>query len=111
MPKYMIQAQFSEASLKGTIEEGGTARHAAVKAAIESMGGTLDAFFYAFGEYDVVGIADMPSNAAAAGFALAVAAAGGTGATKTTVLLTPAEIDEAVKAHPDYRPPGHVSSS
>ena len=111
MPKYMIQAQFNETTLKGTIEEGGTARHEAVKAAIESMGGTLDDFYYTFGEYDVVGIADMPSNAAVAGFALAVAAAGGTGATKTTVLLTPAEIDEAVKVHPDYRPPGHISSS
>ena len=111
MPKYMIQAQFNETTLKGTIEEGGTARHEAVKSAIESMGGTLEAYFYTFGDYDVVGIADMPSNAAAAGFALAVAAAGGTGATKTTVLLTPAEIDEAVQAHPDYRPPGHIASS
>ena len=111
MPKYMIQAKFNETSLKGTIEEGGTARHGAVKAAIESMGGTLEAFYYAFGEYDVVGIAEMPSNAAVAGFALAVASAGGTGATKTTVLLSPADIDEAVKAHPDYRPPGHVGSS
>jgi uncharacterized protein with GYD domain len=110
MPKYMIQAQFNETSLKGTIEEGGTARHEAVRAAVESMGGSLDAYYYAFGEYDVVGIAEMPSNAAAAGFALAVAAAGGTGATKTTVLLTPAEVDEAVKSHPDYRPPGHIAA-
>lgn len=110
MPKYMIQAQFSEGSLKGTIEEGGTARHQAVKAAVESMGGTLDAYFYTFGDYDVIGIAEMPDNATAAGFAMAVASAGGTAATKTTVLLTPAEMDEAVKKHPDYRPPGHVAA-
>ncbi len=75
------------------------------------MGGTLDAYYYTFGDYDVLGIADMPDNATAAGFALAVAAAGGTGATKTTVLLTPAEMDLAVQSHPDYRPPGHVASS
>lgn len=111
MPKYLIQARFTEESLKGTIEEGGTARHAAVKAAVESMGGTLESYYYSFGEYDVAGIADMPSNAAAAGFALAVAAAGGATDTKTTVLLSPAEIDEAVKAHPDYRAPGHIASS
>jgi len=111
MPKYMIQAQFNEGSLKGTIEEGGTARHAAVKAAVESMGGTLEAYYYTFGDYDVMGIAEMPSNASAAGFAIAVASAGGTGATKTTVLLSPAEMDEAVKFHPDYRAPGHVASS
>lgn len=110
MPKYLVQAKFNEGSLRGTMEEGGTARHAAVKAAVESMGGTLEAFYYAFGEWDVVGISDMPSNAAAAGFAMAVTAAGGTGATKTTVLLTPADIDEAVKSHPDYRPPGHVAA-
>lgn len=111
MPKYMIQAQFSEGSLKGTIEEGGTARHGAVKAAVESMGGALDSFYYTFGDFDVVGIAEMPDNATAAGFAMAVASAGGTAHTKTTVLLTPAEMDDAVKVHPDYRPPGHVASS
>lgn len=111
MPKYMIQAQFTEESLKGTIEEGGTARHGAVKAAVESMGGSLEAFYYTFGDHDVVGIAEMPDNATAAGFALAVSSAGGSASTKTTILLTPAEMDEAVKVHPDYRPPGHVASS
>ncbi len=109
MPRYLIQAKFTEEALKGTIQEGGTARHAAVKQAVESMGGSLEAYYYTFGEYDVVGLAEMPSNSAAAGFALAVASAGGARDLKTTVLLEPAEIDEAVKAHPDYRPPGHVA--
>jgi uncharacterized protein with GYD domain len=110
MPKYMIQAKFTPEALQGTIEEGGTARHAAVEEALESIGGSLEAYYYTFGEYDVLGIADMPSNAAAAGFALAIAHAGGATGMKTTVLLEPSEIDEAVKSHPDYRPPGHVAA-
>ena len=111
MPKFLIQARFTEESLKGTLEEGGTARHAAVSAAVESLGGKLEAYYYAFGDYDVVGIADMPGNVAAAGFALAVASAKGATDTRTTVLLTPADMDEAVKLHPDYRPPGHVAAT
>ncbi len=111
MPKYLIQARFTEESLKGTVEEGGTARHKAVSAAVKSLGGTLEAYYYTFGDYDVVGIAEMPDNVAAAGFALAVASARGATDTKTTVLITPAEMDDAVKLHPDYRPPGHVAAT
>lgn len=105
MPKYMVQASMSLEALKGTIAEGGSAREAAVRAAIESLGGTLESFYYSFGDTDVVGIADMPDNVSAAAFAVTVAAAG-VGSIRTTVLLTPAEVDAAAKKTPMYRPPG-----
>jgi len=69
------------------------------------MGGKLETFYYAFGDFDVIGIADMPDNVSSVAFSLAVNASGGINA-KTIVLITPEEIDEATKKVVDYRPPG-----
>jgi uncharacterized protein with GYD domain len=69
------------------------------------MGGKLEAFYYAFGETDLYAIVEMPDNVSAAAFALTVAASGAV-TLKTTVLMTPEEIDKAAKKTPSYRPPG-----
>jgi uncharacterized protein with GYD domain len=69
------------------------------------MGGTLESFYYAFGEDDVFGVVDFPDNVTAAAFSLVVNASGAA-AVKTTVLMTPEEVDEATKKTVDYRPPG-----
>ncbi|MBW2491164.1 MAG: GYD domain-containing protein, partial [Deltaproteobacteria bacterium] len=58
MPKYMIQASYVGEGLKGLIKEGGTKRREEVARVIESMGGKLESFYYAFGDYDVVGVAE-----------------------------------------------------
>jgi uncharacterized protein with GYD domain len=91
--------------VQGLRQDGGSARRALVKAACTSVGGKLDAFYYAFGETDVVTIMDLPDNVTAAGVVLLVAASGKVDI-KTTVLLTPEEADAAVKVTGDYRPPG-----
>ena len=105
MPKYMIQASYVGEGLTGLLKEGGTKRRETVAQVIEGMGGTLESFYYAFGDYDVVGIADMPDNVSSVAFSLMVNASGVINA-KTTVLLTPEEIDQATNKTVDYRPPG-----
>lgn len=105
MPKYLYQANYTEEGLKGLMKEGGSKRKKAVAKAVESLGGKLEAFYYAFGAVDVYAIADMPDNATAAAFAAMVAASGGATAC-TTVLMTPEEVDKATKVTGDYRPPG-----
>jgi len=107
MPKYLVQAAISLEGLHGTLEEGGTARQAAVTTAVESMGGTLEAFYYAFGDTDVVAIVDLAGNVEAAGLSMAIASSGAV-SISTTPLLTPGDIDQASQLHPNYRPPGHV---
>jgi uncharacterized protein with GYD domain len=72
---------------------------------IEGMGGKLESFYYAFGDYDVFGIADMPDNVSSVAFSMMVNASGVVQA-KTTVLITPEEIDQATRKTADYRPPG-----
>ncbi len=105
MPKYLVQASYIGDGVQGLRKEGGTARRGVVEKACSSVGGKLDAFYFSFGETDVVTIMDLPDNVTAAGVALLVAASG-TIDVKTTVLLTPEEVDAAVKVGGDYRPPG-----
>lgn len=106
MPKYLIEASYLSAGVNGLLKEGGTRRRAAVDELFKSLGGAVETFYFAFGDQDVFIIGDLPDNAAAAALALRVDAAGVT-TCKTTVLLTPQEIDEAVKKTTVYRPPGY----
>lgn len=105
MPKYLFHANYVGDGVKGLLKEGGTSRHAAVEEMVKSLGGTMESFYYAFGETDVYVIADLPDNATAAALALTVNSSG-TAAVKTTVLITPEEVDQVVKKTPSYRPPG-----
>ncbi len=96
MPKYLIQGSYTAVGINAVRKSGGTDRVQEVKAFIEGAGGKLDALYWAFGSDDLVGILDFPDSATAAGAALA-AAEGGQIRLHTTVLLTAAEIDDAVK--------------
>ena len=77
----------------------------AVAQVAESVGGQLDAFYFAFGDRDAYVIVDLPDNESATAVALTVNAAGGA-SVKTSVLLTPEEVDAAAQRSVDYRPPG-----
>jgi uncharacterized protein with GYD domain len=105
MPKYLVQASYMGDGIQGLRKEGGTARRAVVEKACASAGGRLEAFYYSFGDSDVVAILDLPDNTVAAGMALLFAASGKVDIA-TTVLLTPEELDAAVKVGAEYRPPG-----
>jgi uncharacterized protein with GYD domain len=105
MAKYLWQVNYVGEGLRGLVNEGGSSRRAVVEKIIDSMGGKLEAFCYAFGETDLYVIADMPDNVSTAALTLTIAASGAV-TLKTTVLMTPEEIDKAVKKTPSYRPPG-----
>ncbi len=105
MPKYLLQGSYTTEGTKGLIKDGGSKRRAAAQQAIESVDGRLEAFYFAFGENDVFAIFDVPDNASVAAAALAIKASGGFSG-RTTVLLTPEEIDVATRKSIKYRPPG-----
>lgn len=104
MAKYLYTANLTPAGLKGTLKEGGSARRDAVAKAVESLGGTLEFFCYAFGDNDIYGIIDVPDNVHAAAFSLHLTAAGG-GTVETRVLITPEELDAVAEKTADYQPP------
>jgi uncharacterized protein with GYD domain len=105
MPKYLVQANYIGEGVKGLLKEGGSSRRAAVEKLITSGGGKLETFYYAFGKTDLFVIADFPDNASMAAVALTVAASGVINM-KTTVLMTPEELDKAAKKSPIYKAPG-----
>ncbi len=105
MARYLLQANYVGEGIKGLLKEGGTSRRAAAEKAIKSLGGNLEAFYYAFGDTDAYVIAELPDNVSMAALALTVSASGAVRA-KTTVLMTAKEMDEAAKKTPSYRPPG-----
>jgi uncharacterized protein with GYD domain len=105
MPKYLAHCNYVGDGINGLLKEGGTSRRAVVDKLVESVGGKVEAFYYAFGETDLYVIADLPDNESMAAVALMVAASGAI-AIKTTVLITPEELDEAAKKTPLYQPPG-----
>jgi uncharacterized protein with GYD domain len=106
MPKYLITARYTREGVEGVRGKGGTSRREAVADLASSVGGSLEAFYFGFGEEDAYVIVELPDNEAAAAVALTVNAAGGA-STRTTVLLTPEEVDAAAKRSADYRPPGN----
>ena len=105
MAKYLVEARYTAEGAKGLAREGGTGRRAAAAKAVEGLGGKLETFYYAFGDVDAYVIFDVPDNVSAAALALAVGQSGGIN-TKTVVLITPEEMDQAGKKAVDFRPPG-----
>jgi uncharacterized protein with GYD domain len=101
----MIQASYVGEGLKGLLKEGGTKRRETVAQVIEGMGGKLESFYYAFGDFDVLGVADMPDNVSSVAFSMMINTSGAVNA-KTVVLITPEGVDQATQKTVDYRPPG-----
>jgi uncharacterized protein with GYD domain len=108
MPKYMYQASYTADGVKGLAKDTASGRKAAVAHAIESLGGKLESLYFSFGQFDILGVVDLPDNAAAARFALRAASTGQVNI-RTTPLLTPEEVDKALLRTVDYRAPGQAS--
>jgi len=66
MPKYLVEVSYTAEGAKGLMKAGGSARRAAVQKMVESLGGRVEAFFFTFGENDVLVILDLPENLTAA---------------------------------------------
>ena len=76
MAKFLIKASYTIEGAKGLLKEGGSSRKEAVEQMIQGMGGTLEAFYFAFGDPDAFVIADVPDTVTAAALSLTVSASG-----------------------------------
>ena len=77
MAKYLITGSYTTDGTKGLLVEGGSARKAAVEKALHGLGGKLDAIYYAYGDIDVIVIAEVPDAVSALALSLTVNASGG----------------------------------
>jgi uncharacterized protein with GYD domain len=108
MPKYLIQASITKEGISQVLSKAkGTGVREAVTKFAESAGGKIEAFYFSFGQYDVVAIADYPDNASAVAVSVA---AGGVGAVRLTMtaLVTPAEMDQAIDKGATLAVPGRL---
>ncbi len=105
MGKFLVKASYTTQGAKGVQSAGGTSRRDAVARMAEGLGGSLESFYFAFGETDAYVVLDLPDNQTAAAASIAVNTAGGA-TSEVVVLLTPEEIDAAAQISVDYRAPG-----
>ncbi len=105
MAKYLVLGSYTSEGLNGLKKDKASGRREATRQAVESLGGRIEAYYYAFGEHDTVCIFDFPDNSAAAAFSGAVSMAGLI-RTQTIPLLTVEEVDKALGTDVSYRAPG-----
>jgi uncharacterized protein with GYD domain len=108
MPKFLVQAALSKEGIREVLTKakGTGVRDAVIKFA-ESAGGKIDAFYFAFGQYDAVAIADYPDNVSAVAVSVAASGAGAVHV-QMTPLVTPEEMDRAVEKSATLAVPGRA---
>lgn len=106
MAYYLVQAAYTADTWAAMVRNPQN-REEAIRPVVEKLGGRIEGTWLAFGEYDIVGIFQMPDNVSAAAFSLAASAGGAMKAIKTTPLMTLSEGLEAMRkaAGAGYRPP------
>jgi uncharacterized protein with GYD domain len=107
MPLYLSKFSYTPetwARLVGKPED----RRKAAQSYIESVGGKLHGFWYAFGSYDGYNLWEAPDNVSMAAVALAISGGGALSTFETTVLLTVDETIDALRKADQirYRAPG-----
>ena len=107
MPLYLSKFSYTPETWARLIRNPEDRRNAAQQY-IESVGGKLHGFWYAFGDSDGYNLWEAPDNVSVAAVALAITAGGALSSFETTVLMTVEETIEALeKANQiGYRAPG-----
>ncbi len=107
MPLYLTQFSYS-AQTWARLAENPEDRRKAAAAYIESVGGRLHGFWYAFGAHDGYTLWEAPDNVSMAAVSLAITGGGAMSSYETTVLLTVEETMEALRRVEQvrYRTPG-----
>jgi uncharacterized protein with GYD domain len=105
MGKYLLRVNYTATGLKGLTSEGAANRVAYISEFASSVGGTVETFLFALGDYDAYVVLEAPDDRAVTAASLAVGSSG-VASISTVKLLTAAEVDEAIGAMQGYRPPG-----
>ena len=107
MPLYLSRFSYTPETWARLVNKPEDRRQAAMSY-IESVGGKLHGFWYAFGSYDGLSLWEAPDNVSMAAVAIAIGGGGALSSFETTVLLTVEDTLEALHQAQavQYRPPG-----
>jgi uncharacterized protein with GYD domain len=108
MSKYLVRVSFKSEGIRQVLTKAkASGLRSGVGKLVEAAGGKLEAWYFAFGEDDVVALADLPDNVAAAALSVAANSAGFV-SLRVTPLLTPEEMDKAIEKSAGLPVPGRV---
>lgn len=110
MAKYFVQGNYTAEGTRGLLKEGGTSRNDAVAKLAGSLGGALESLHFSATTPAYYIVMDLPERGSAAAVAATVVASGAVTVEHCVELLTPAQMDEAVRKAPVYRAPGREPS-
>ncbi len=96
MPLYLSKFSYTSETWARLIAHPEDRRKAA-QAYIESVGGKLHGFWYAFGTHDGYNLWEAPDNVSMAAVALAISAGGALSSFETTLLMSVDEILNALR--------------
>jgi uncharacterized protein with GYD domain len=102
MPHYMLRWQFSSDSAKAMIGNPHD-RLGPASRLIEGFGGRFQSYYFAFGDYDGIGICEFPDNIAVAACSMQAASTGAFTRFETTLLLTSKDAEAAMRKAHDTR--------
>jgi uncharacterized protein with GYD domain len=107
MPQYLSRFSYTSETW-ARLAKNPEDRRDAARTYIESVGGKLHGFWYAFGEHDGWTLWEAPDNVSMAAVAVAIGGGGAVTNLETTVLLTVEDMLEALRKAQDIRyvPPG-----
>ncbi|MCH8815986.1 MAG: GYD domain-containing protein [Chloroflexi bacterium] len=106
MPLYMLEVAYTPEAW-ATMVKKPQDRVEAVRPVVRKLGGKIDSAYFAFGDYDLIAIVNMPDNVSVAAFSIAASAGGSIKAIKTTPLMTVREGIQAMRKakRSTYEPP------
>jgi uncharacterized protein with GYD domain len=114
MAQFLFQVSYTSDSWAAQVREHGNVLER-IQPLLDGCNGSVTGCFYAFGEYDLVLLADFPGGEEAAAFSLAATAGGSVKSIKTTALLS---VDQGITAMKraeeigrNYHPPVATSTA
>ena len=107
MPRYLYEVAYTPEAWAELVKKPQD-RIEAIRPAVRKLGGKIESAYFAFGDYDIVAIANMPDNVSAAAFSLAVSAGGSVKSIRTTPLMT---IREGMQAMRQAKRSGYTPAS
>ena len=107
MPLYLTRFSYTAATWTRLIDHSEDRRQAA-QSYIESVGGKLHGFWYAFGADDAYTLWEAPDDVSMAAVAIAITGGGALSSLDTTLLLTVDQTLDALRKAKEiqYSPPG-----
>jgi uncharacterized protein with GYD domain len=105
MPMFLATGPYTSEGVSGLARSGAAQRAAQLAAMAKGLGGRLEAMYFGLSESDTYIVLELPDTATATAIAKAVNAVG-TGYCKMQLILTPQEMDEALKIDTRFVAPG-----